>query len=184
MGRILLSKQCNPSLNKVLLLLLFTITEAGDLNSELVHMNNIIWSYFKDTCGLAMSSSNFDHYKTLSKSKLKKRLKDLKLNGGSLKEIKFFSKLLRKRMQSSVYAQRDYEKEYNDNCWKFCNDEFENTNIIEPKFYEQTCFDHFKNIFKEKNKSRLFNWPSWLRSLPSASQEFNMECLRIAKFQK
>ena len=88
-------------------------------------MNNIIWTYFKDTCGLAKSGCNFDHYKTMSKSKLKKCLKDLKLNRGSVKEIKFVSKLLRKWMQSSVYAQRDYEKEYKDNFWKFCKDEFE-----------------------------------------------------------
>ena len=153
-----------------------TTTEVGDLNSDLIYMNNVIWTYFKDTCGLAKSGCNFDHYKTMSKSKLKKYLKDLKLNGGSLKEIKFVSKLLRKRMQSSVYAQRDYEKEYNDNFWKFCKDEFEYTNVIEPTFNEQTCFDYFKNIFKEKNKSRLFNWPPWLRSLPSASAGFNMEC--------
>jgi hypothetical protein len=90
-------------------------------------------------------------------------------------------------MQSSVFAQRDYQKEYNENFWKFCKTEFEYTNVIEPKFNEQTCFDYFKSIFEEKNKSRLFNWPSWLSSLPSASTEvFNMECptVRIAKFQK
>ena len=61
---------------------LSTTTEVGDLNSELIYMNNIIWTYFKDTCGLAKSGCNFDHYKTMSKSKLKKYLKDLKLNGG------------------------------------------------------------------------------------------------------
>ena len=89
----------------------------------------------------------------MSKSKLKKYLKDLKLNGGSLKEIKFVSKLLRKRMQSSVYAQRDYEKEYNDNFWKFCKDEFEYTNMIEPTFNEQTCFDYFKIFLKKRTKA-------------------------------
>ncbi len=120
-------------------------------------MNNIIWSYFKDTCGLAKSGNNFDHYKNMSKSKLKKCLKDLKINGGSVKEIKFVSKLLRKRMQSSVFTQRDYQNEYNENFWKFCKTEFEYTNVTEPKFNEQTCFDYFKSVFEEKNKSRLFN---------------------------
>ena len=87
-------------------------------------------------------------------------------------------------MKAGVYAQRDYEKEFNDNFWKFCKDEFEYTNAVEPKFSEQECFEYFKNIFKEKNKSRLFNWPSWLRSLPPASEEFNMECPTYREISK
>lgn len=120
----------------------------------------------------------------MSKSKLKKCLKDLKSNGGNLKEIKFVSKLLRKRMQSSVYAQRDYEKEYNDNFWKFCKDEFEYTNALEPQFNEKTCFNYFRNIFEEKNKNHLFNWPSWLKVLPPASEEFNIECPTYREISK
>ncbi|CAB4017701.1 Hypothetical predicted protein [Paramuricea clavata] len=150
--------------------------ELGDLDSEIVFMNNIIWSYFKDTCGLVKSANKFDHYRSMSKSKLKKFLKDLKSNGGSLEETKFVSKLLRKRMQSRVNDQRDYENELNENFWKFCKNEFENTEELEPNLSEQSCFDYFKNLFKEKNKSRLFKWPSWLSSFPSASKDFDLEC--------
>jgi hypothetical protein len=36
--------------------------KLGDLDSEIVFMNNVIWSYFKDTCGLVKSANKFEHY--------------------------------------------------------------------------------------------------------------------------
>jgi hypothetical protein len=57
------------------------IPELGDLDSEIVFMNNVIWSYFKDTCGLVKSANKFEHY---VKIKVKKMLKRFKIERGQL----------------------------------------------------------------------------------------------------
>ena len=55
---------------------------------------------------------------------------------------------------------------------------------LEPNLSEQSCFEYFKNLFKEKCKSRLFNWPSWLSSFPSASKDFDLECPTYREISK
>ena len=54
-----------------------TSRDLGDLNAEISYMNEVVWSYFKDTCGLVKAVSKFNHYNSMSKSKLKKCLREL-----------------------------------------------------------------------------------------------------------
>ncbi|CAB4007076.1 Hypothetical predicted protein [Paramuricea clavata] len=82
------------------------------------------------------------------------------------------------------YCEKEYSQALNENFWKFCKNEFENTEELEPNLSEQSCFDYFKNLFKEKSKSRLFNWPSWLSSFPSASKDFDLECPTYREISK
>ena len=39
-----------------------TSRDLGDLNAEISYMNEVVWSYFKDTCGLVKAVSKFNHY--------------------------------------------------------------------------------------------------------------------------
>ena len=113
-------------------------------------MNEVVWSYFKDTCGLVKAVSKFNHYNSMSKSKLKKCLRELKFRNGNLEEIKYISRLLRKRMCLNRFTQRDGEQELNANFWKFCCNELDKSDEAEPNFNEASCFDYFKSVFSER----------------------------------
>ena len=72
----------------------------------------------------------------MSKSKLKKCLRNLKLQNGKLEEIKYVNRLLRKKLRSHV--QRNYEEELSKDFWKFCKKEFEESETQEPNFDESS----------------------------------------------
>ena len=97
----------------------------------------------------------------MSKSKLKKILRNLNLQCGNVDEIRYVSKLLRKKLRSQDQV-RNYEEELSKDFWKFCKGEFEQAESQQPNFDESTCYDFFKNVFLEKLKIRQFNFPSWL----------------------
>ena len=151
-----------------------TSRELGDLNMEIDRLNRIMWAYFNDNYGQVKSKSKFSHYNSMSKSKLKKRLKNLKLQNGKLEEIRYVSRLLRKKLCS--HDQRNYEEELRKDFWKFCKKEFEQSETQEPNFDESSCYDYFRNIFFEKIKNRTFNLPTWLKPFPVASCNFDSEC--------
>ena len=95
----------------------------------------------------------------MSKSKLKKSLKNLKLQCGNLEEIRYVSELLRKKLCFKDQT-RNYEEDLSKDFWKFCKREFEQSETQQPNFDELSCYDHFKSVFTEKSKNRQFNFPS------------------------
>ena len=151
-----------------------TSRELGDLNMEIAHLNRM-WAYFNDNYGQVKPRSKFNQYNTMSKSKLKKILRNLKLRCGNVEEIRYVSKLLRKKLRSQDHV-RNYEEELSKDFWKFCKGEFEQAESQQPNFDESTCYDYFKNVFLEKFKIRQFNFPSWLKPFPVASIDFDLEC--------
>ena len=161
-----------------------TSRDLGDLNAEISYMNKVVWSYFKDTCGLVKAVSKFNHYNSMSKSKLKKCLRELKFRNGNLEEIKYISRLLRKRMCLNRFTQRDCEQELNANFWKFCSNELDKSDEAEPNFNEASCFDYFKSVFSERAKHRLFNIPSWLKPFVDPEIDFNLECPSYSEVTK
>ena len=69
-----------------------------DLNSNIERMNNVIFEYFSMTCGEVDRGGDINlrnKYDTYTVKDLKKELKRLKLNDGSIREIKFVSHKLR-----------------------------------------------------------------------------------------
>ena len=149
-----------------------TSRELGNLNMEIDHLNRTMWAYFSANYGQVKARNEFNY--NMSKSKLKKCLRNLKLQNGKLEEIKYVSRLLRKKLRSHV--QRNYEEELSKDFWKFCKKEFEESETQEPNFDESSCYDYFRNIFFEKHKNRTFNLPSWLKPFPVASSNFDLEC--------
>ena len=134
-----------------------------------------MWVYFNDNYGQVKPRTKFSQYNNMSKSKLKKSLKNLKLQCGNLEEIRYISKLLRKKLCFKDQA-RNYEKDLSKDFWKFCKGEFEQSETQQPNFDELSCYDYFKSVFLEKSENRQFNFPSWLKPFPAASSNFDSEC--------
>ena len=68
-----------------------------DLNSNIERMNDTIFEYFSITCGEVDRVGDINlrnKYDTYTVKDLKKELKRLKLNDGSIREIKFVSRKL------------------------------------------------------------------------------------------
>ena len=78
--------------NEYFYLQLDTSRELGDLNMEIGYMNRTMWAYFNDNYGQVKPRTKFSQYNNMSKSKLKKSLKNLKLQCGNLEEIRYVSK--------------------------------------------------------------------------------------------
>ncbi|CAB3998902.1 Hypothetical predicted protein [Paramuricea clavata] len=100
-----------------------TSRKLGNLNMEIDHLNRTMWAYFSANYGQVKARNEFNHYNNMSKSKLKKCLRNLKLQNGKLEEKKYVNRLLRKKLRSHV--QRSYEEELSKDFWKFCKKEFE-----------------------------------------------------------
>ena len=81
-----------------------TSRDLGDLNAEISYMNEVVCSYFQDACDLVKEVSKFNHYNSMSKSKLKKCLRELKFCNGNLEEIKYISRLLHKSINWFQFA--------------------------------------------------------------------------------
>ena len=134
-----------------------------------------MWAYFNDNYGQVKPRTKFSQYNNMSKSKLKKSLKNLKLQCGNLEEIRYVSKLLRKKLCFKDQT-RNYEEDLSKDFWKFCKGEFEQSETQQPNFDELSCYDYFKSVFREKSKNRQFNFPSWLKPFPAPSSNFDSEC--------
>ena len=57
-----------------------------------------MWAYFNDNYWQVKPRIKLSQYNNMSKSKIKKSLKNLKLQCGNLEEIRYVSKLLRKKL--------------------------------------------------------------------------------------
>ena len=110
----------------------------------------------------------YSKYNLLTKSQLKKILKELKSTSNTLTEIRYVAKLLRSKMRNQDSHQfRDHQAEIDSNFWSYCKAMFESRDKILPEFSKETCFMHFKNVLFEKAKSTRFSLPSWLKPMMS-----------------
>ena len=57
-----------------------------------------MWAYFNDNYWQVKPRTKLSQYNNMSKSKIKKSLKNLKLQCENLEEIRYVSKLLRKKL--------------------------------------------------------------------------------------
>ena len=72
--------------------------KTEDLNSNIERMNNVIFDYFSMTCGEVDRGGDINlrnKYDTYTVKDLTRELKRLKLNDGSIREMKFVSRKLR-----------------------------------------------------------------------------------------
>ena len=82
----------------------------GNLDSTVKHMNDVIYSYFRQNYGTVKSANHSNlmiSYKDKSIRKLKKEVKNLKAMKADTIEIKFVANLLRKKLQKTDATRLD-----------------------------------------------------------------------------
>ena len=120
-----------------------------DLNSSIERINNVIFEYFSMTCGEVDRGGDINlrnKYDTYTVKDLKKELKRLKLNDGSIREIKFVSRKL-----SGLLSNKQQIKCHNHDNYMI------------------------KKYFSIRSPSTSFSIPSWIPSLATPQVPFNLD---------
>ena len=84
---------------------------------------------------------------------MKKALPELKSNDiTDIKEIKYISKLLRRKFKtnSTIKDGLNHNVKLNSNFWNYCEETFESKERVLPDFDESARYKHFKNVLKLK----------------------------------
>ena len=169
------------------------VLPIADVNLEIRNVNDIVYSYFKDTQSLNPTHGENPEfaaiYRTLSKNKLKKCLRNLKVNSSGdpqcLAEIKYVSRLLREKLKSTG---KSYDFEHNEkiknNYWGYCKYVFEQNESVQPDFDEDACYRYFSNILHEKSPPRSFVFHSWMKTLDEPTKAFNLAPPSYKEVQK
>ena len=150
-------------------------SDISNIDNEVIEFQSLIYNYFKDHCGLVKSEYEL-RYDHLSKSKLKKALPELKSNDiTDIKEIKYISKLLRRKFKinNTINDGLNHNVKINNNFWNYCKETFESKERVLQDFDESTCYKQFKNVLKLKRKNKSFEYPSWLKRLNNPTTEFD-----------
>ena len=127
-------------------------SDISNIDNEVTEFQSLIYNYFKDHCGLVKSEYEL-RYDHLSKSKLKKALRELKSNDiTDIKEIKYISKLLRRKFKTNntINDGLNHNVKINNNFWNYWKEAFESKERVLLNFDESACYKHFKNVLKLK----------------------------------
>lgn len=137
-----------------------------DPEADVIRFQESIYGYFSREYGTINVKSNvqFDEkYKSVSVKSLKKSLHVLKKKGeySDTEEIKFLSKLIREKLKSTITTPAaPSDKDFTLNFWKTCNDCFNRSLNILPKFTISDCTNYFRNTLSCINKTN-FAIPEW-----------------------
>ena len=155
----------------------------------------VYYNYFRGNYGESSVPTNNANlqakYGDAPRNKLKKILRKLKSSSNDspedkMEEIKFVSHLLRSKLNPTGRKYEfDHNREIKKNYWKYCKDTYEKEDVILPSFFdEDKCYNYFRNIFREKNPSRNFELPSWIKTLNEPTNPFNLESPTYKEIQK
>ena len=107
---------------------------------------------------------------------MKKSLHVLKLKGGlsNTEEIKFLSTFIRGKLKSkNSTPTAPTDKEFSFNFWKTCNDYFNRSLNIIPKFSLSDCTQYFRNTLSCKLKND-FATPGWFVTIDRPTSAANV----------
>ena len=160
------------------------IDEVGStsLNDTIENFNDIVYNYFKDNYGLVNVKNSVDvtlyeKYLDMSKSQLKKELRKLKDGDTQIDEIRYVSKLLRRKVSKSAkqdIATVDHDSEITNNFWSYCKRYLEFDEIKLPTFTKEACQEYFKKSFKCLNRAKCFLIPNWIPKFNPPTTEFDL----------
>ena len=122
-----------------------------------------------------MKSNFYDKYCNTSINNLKKILKKLKLERGDLEEIKYVSKLIRKKMNntSAGVESETIEADLHNSFWKTCRLIFNKATNSLPTFSVQRCTEYFRATLAGQPTPSGFKIPSWIPKLPNPEKPYN-----------
>ena len=97
-------------------------SDISNIDNEVTEFQSLIYNCFKDHCGLVKLEYEL-RYDHLSKSKLKKTLRELKSKEiTDIKEIKYISKLRKFKANNIINDCFNHNVKINNNFWNYCRD--------------------------------------------------------------
>ena len=148
-------------------------------------MNNTIFEYFSITCGEVDRVGDINlrnKYDTYTVKDLKKELKRLKLNDGSIWEIKFVSRklsgLLSNKQEIKCHNHDNYVKKI---FWGYVKNIITYESSVLPTFNKSDCLSFFKKYLSVRSPSKSFSIPSWIPSLATPQVPFNLDTPPFSK---
>ena len=122
--------------------------EIGKDNLDLIiqKLSDTIYDYFDREFGAVVNTSDTefkDKYKDFSKHQLRKALETLKSSNleNNLTEIRFVSKLLRRKISSTSidknfdHHETDHNKSFDSGFWSYCKGRFTRSNFFIQLFF-------------------------------------------------
>ena len=157
----------------------------ADLNTSISILNNTIYNYFAENFGYVESlpdKSLKEKYENHNVKDLKKALKTLKTSKSNLAEIKYVSRLLRKKLVANTVNKAtdtadeslNHDNYVERNFWAYVKYMFDRKDLVLPTFTMTECFTHFKNVLAKVNPNKLFKIPDWIPMLPDPINEFDL----------
>ena len=157
----------------------------ADLNSPISILNNTIYNYIAENFGYVESlpdKSLKEKYENYNVKNLKKALKTLKTSKSNLAEIKYFSRLLRNKLDANTVNKAtntadeslNHDNYVERNFWAYVKNMFDRKDLVLSTFTMIECFTHFKNVLAKVNPNKLFKIPDWIPMIPDPINEFDL----------
>ena len=159
---------------------------AASLNHVVCNMNNVLYRYYKENYGCVNDSSTsafVSKYKDASVRELKNRLKQLKLECVDISEIKYVSRLLRRKIckpgslahDMNAHCISDHDEYISKSFWGYVKNILAKRGTLLPSFAKERCTEFFLKYFSAINKSKLFCIPSWIPPFTAPQLPFNLD---------
>ena len=161
----------------------FSNISLGESSIEYIikQMNETIYDYFKETCGI-IETCNKDFntkYKDYSIKSLKKQLKSLKSSNTSIPEIKFVSCLIGRKLKTqntvTFTSGIDHDKYISKNFWNYIKRFLQSKSSLLPSFSATRCTDYFSKTFSALCPNKRFTIPSWIPSFDEPIYPFDTQ---------
>ena len=160
-----------------------------DLNNNINTMVTVVYNYFSGNFGHVDNNCSVEFerkYQTFSTKDLKKALKKLKLENGSILEIKFVAKKLRILLNKSnntelhnsdrhASADIDHDNLIGKNFWGYVKKFFQKNTSSLPSFNLAQCTSYFTKTFSAISPNKTFNIPSWIPKFASPQTPFKLD---------
>ena len=142
-----------------------------NLDSIIQKLSDTIYDYFHrefGSVGNTFDTEFKDKYKDFSKHQLRKALKTLKSRNleNSLREIRFVSKMLRRKISNTSTRKNfdnnetDHNKSFDSGFWSYSKKYIDQAKTVLPLFNVSSCYVYYKKLFKCSEKSKQFNRPA------------------------
>ena len=160
-----------------------------DLNNNINTMVTVVYNYFSGNFGHVDNNCSVEFerkYQTFSTKDLKKALKKLKLENGSILEIKLVAKKLRILLNKSnntelhnsdshASADIDHDNLIGKNFWGYVKKFFKKNTSSLPSFNLAQCTSYFTKTFSATSPNKTFNIPSWIPKFASPQTPFKLD---------
>ena len=149
--------------------------DLSSIDQSIQSMNQAIYNYFRDTCGFVeeVNEELAAKYQDHATKELKKELQLLKRNGAPVIEIKYVSRVLRKRLNSS--ASTVVKNISNHDTWGYVKRVLQTSSTLLPSFSKEQCSQYFFKMFSSLSPCKNYSIPSWIPSLREPDHPFPLE---------